>query len=88
MADHDIMVYALKSCRWCHKTKMWFSDENIPFEHVDVDALEGDEYTDMKAKVQEISGGRAFPVTVIDGEVIVGFKPELFAEKTKPAAAN
>lgn len=76
----DVMIYALKSCRWCAKTKFWFEDQKIPYKHVDVDALEGEEADAMAEEVERVSGGRRFPVTVINGEVVIGFQPEKFAE--------
>jgi glutaredoxin len=74
----DVFVYALSTCPWCRKTKQWFDDSAIPFEFVDVDTLNGDRADEMAAKAQELSGGRRFPVTVINGEVIVGFNPDKF----------
>jgi glutaredoxin len=84
----DVMIYALKSCRWCSKTKFWFEDEKIPYKHVDVDALEGDAASAMAEEVERVSGGRRFPVTVINGEVVVGFQPEKFAELAKGEAGQ
>ena len=36
-------------------------------------------------KAYELSGGRRFPVVVINGEVIVGFNPEKFLEHLQGA---
>ncbi len=83
MAEHDVMIYALKGCRWCAKTKHWFEDEGIPYKHVNVDALEPDEMAAMIKEVEEVSGGRTMPVTVIDGRVIVGWQPNDFEEAIK-----
>ncbi len=35
----------------------------------------------MADEVDRVSGGRRFPVIVIDGDVIVGFKPEEFEQR-------
>jgi glutaredoxin-like protein NrdH len=86
MTEHDVMIYALKGCRWCAKTKNWFEDEGIPFNHVDVDALKGDEFEAMIEEVERVSGGRNMPVTVIDGHVIVGWRPEEFEQAIKGEA--
>lgn len=83
MSQHEVMIYALKTCRWCSKTKSWFEDQHIPFKHVDVDSLDGEEAGAMADEVYRVSGGRRFPVTVIDGEVIVGFQPEKFEQCIK-----
>ena len=79
MAD-EVFVYALSTCPWCRKTKQWFTDSRIPFESVDVDALPDDEADEAADKAYELSGGRRFPVVVINGEVIVGYSPDKFLE--------
>jgi glutaredoxin len=81
-SQSDVMIYALTTCRWCSKTKLWFEEQNIPFRHIDVDALQGEAAAEVAEEVERVSGGRRFPVTVIDGVVVVGFQPEKFAELT------
>lgn len=80
MARDEVLVYALTTCPWCRKTKQWFTDSRVPFEAVDVDALSGDEQDAAAEKAYRLSGGRRFPVVVINGEVIVGHNPDKFLE--------
>ena len=82
MAD-DVVVYALSTCPWCRKTKQWFTDAKISFESVDVDCLPDDEQDAMADKAYRLSGGRRYPVVVINGEVIVGYNPDKFLEHLK-----
>ena len=81
----EVMVYALSTCPWCRKTKQWLQDSKIEFEAVDVDALPDDQQDEAADKAYELSGGRRFPVVVINGEVIVGFNPEKFLEHLQGA---
>lgn len=78
-----VMVYALSTCPWCRKTKQWFADSKIDFEYVDVDMLPADEQDEVADKAYKLSGGRRFPVVVINGEVIVGHSPDKFLEHLK-----
>ena len=55
----------------------------MPFEAIDVDLLEGDEQDAANDKAFELSGGRRYPVTVINGEVVVGYNPDKFLELLK-----
>ncbi len=81
MAETDeVFVYALSTCPWCRKTKQWFTDSQIPFDFVDVDLLKGDEGDEAAANAYALSGGRRYPVTVINGEVVVGYNPDKFLE--------
>jgi glutaredoxin len=82
MAD-DVYVYALSTCPWCRKTKQWFADNKVEFVAVDVDTLPDDEQDAVADKAYELSGGRRFPVIVINGEVIVGYSPDKFLEHLK-----
>jgi len=84
MAD-EIFVYALSTCPWCRKTKQWFTDSKVEFEYVDVDTLPDEESDEAAEKAYSLSGGRRFPVTIINGEVIVGFSPDKFLEHLKGA---
>ena len=79
----EVVVYALTTCPWCRKTKQWFTDSRIAFESVDVDALPGDQQDEAAEKAYKLSGGRRFPVVVINGEVVVGHSPDKFLEHLK-----
>lgn len=81
----EVFVYALSTCPWCRKTKQWFTDSKVPFESVDVDQLTGDAQDTASDKAFQLSGGRRFPVTVINGEVVVGYAPDKFVEHLKGA---
>jgi glutaredoxin len=76
----EVFVYALSTCPWCRKTKQWFTDNQIPFDFVDVDRLGGDAQEATSEKVFELSGGRRYPVVVINGEVVAGFNPDRYLE--------
>ncbi len=82
MAD-EVLVYALSTCPWCRKTKQWFADSKIAFEAVDVDTLPDAEQDAAADKAFALSGGRRFPVIVINGDVIVGYSPDKFLEHLK-----
>jgi len=76
----EVFVYALSTCPWCRKTKQWFDDSRSEYEAVDVDKLSGDEQDAAADKAYELSGGRRFPVVVINGEVVVGYNPDKFLQ--------
>ncbi len=78
-----IKVYALSTCPWCKKVKKFFEDEGVSFEAVDVDQVQGEEQKEALAEVEKLSGKRSFPVTVINEQVVVGFKPEELKEALK-----
>ncbi len=78
-----VMLYVLSTCPFCQMTKKYFEKHNIPYDFVDVDLLEDEEKEKTVAKVQEISGRRAFPVIVIGDKVIVGYDELSISEALK-----
>ena len=69
----DIKLYALSTCPYCRMTRKYLDGEGVDYQLTEVDLLEGDEREAAIAEVQRVSGGKSFPVVVIDDEVIVGF---------------
>ena len=62
-----VVVYKAEWCSWCHKTTDFLKENNVEFEARDVDNPEN------AREVMEISGQGGIPVTVIDGNVVIGF---------------
>ena len=67
------VLYALSTCPYCRMTKKYLDKNEVDYDLIEVDLLEGDEKEQAIAKVRELSGGTSFPVIVIGDEVIVGF---------------
>ena len=63
-----VTVYTTPTCPFCQQVKMYLAQRGVPFREVDVSQ-------DPAAAMEmvRISGQRGVPVTVIDGQVIVGF---------------
>jgi glutaredoxin len=79
----EVFVYTLSTCPWCRKTRRWFADSGIAFEALDIDTLPDEEQDEAAEKAYKLSGGRRFPVVVINGAVIVGHNPAKFLEHLK-----
>lgn len=68
-----IKVFALSTCPYCHQTRRFLADNNVEFDVVEVDKLDGQERSDTIEEVKRLSGGTSFPVVVAGEEVVVGF---------------
>ena len=71
--DHKVIVYSTPTCPYCIYAKEYFKEKNVSFEDVDV--------TKDRARAQEMvskSGQMGVPVIDIDGNVLVGFQPDMF----------
>ena len=71
-----IKVYALSTCPWCKKVKKLLDDHNVEYDVIDVDLVQGEDQAQALEEMEKLTGKRSFPVTVIDGQVISGFKQE------------
>jgi glutaredoxin len=70
-----VMLYALSTCGWCHKTKELLKELGIEYDYIDVDLLRGSEQTAAIGVIQKFNPDRNFPTMVInDKKCIVGFK--------------
>lgn len=75
-----VKLYALSNCPWCKKARQFFTNKQVPFECIEVDLLEGDERDKTVEEIRKLVGDAVFPVIIIGGEVILGYKPDDFAE--------
>jgi glutaredoxin-like YruB-family protein len=66
----DVVVYSAPWCPWCQKTKEFLKEHNIEFEDKNVETPEN------AKEAMEKSAQTGIPVTVIDGEVVIGFDVE------------
>ena len=76
-----VMLYALSTCPYCRMAKKYLDENDVEYDVIDVDLLEGDERTAVVADVKSLSGGTSFPVIVIGDEVIVGFNKVAIKEQ-------
>jgi glutaredoxin-like protein NrdH len=71
-----VKVYSLSTCPWCKKLKKYLDEKEIQYEATEVDLAQGDEQKKALEEVEKLTGKRSFPVTVIKGKAISGFKPD------------
>jgi glutaredoxin-like protein NrdH len=74
------MLYTLSTCVHCGAAKRFLRENNIEYDYVDVDKLDGREKDDVLSEMMEISGSTRFPTIVIGKKVIVGFYEDKLKE--------
>jgi len=75
-------MYTLSTCPWCHKTKQFFTRNNVPFTYVDYDLA--DEPTQEKIlRELDAAGATGFPFVKIGDQVISGYQPAAFSNALK-----
>ncbi len=75
MKNHKVTIYSTTTCPYCVYAKDYFKNKGVAFEdkNVSLDRAAGQE---MITK----SGQMGVPVIDIDGQIIVGFQPNVFEE--------
>ncbi len=76
----QVKLYALSTCPYCRMTRKFMDENEVTYDLLEVDLLEGDERDAAIAEVREVSGGASFPVVVVEEEVIVGFNKKRLKE--------
>jgi len=73
-----IKVYSTETCPYCNALKSFLKENKVKFEEIDVEK-------NQKAaeEMVEKSGQMGVPVTIINGEIIVGFDREKIEKKLK-----
>jgi glutaredoxin len=75
-----VKVYALSTCPYCRMARKYLDENDVAYDVVEVDLLEGVARETAIAEVKDLSGGTSFPVMLIDGEIIVGFNKKRMKE--------
>lgn len=68
-----IKLYSLTTCFWCDKVKSLFDEQGVKYSLIEVDSLSGDEQAKALAEIDRLTGQRAFPITVIGDQTILGY---------------
>lgn len=73
-----VTIYSTPTCHFCHMTKEFLKEKNIPFEDINV------AYDQKRAQEMiEKSGQMGVPVIDIDGKIIIGFDKEALKKALK-----
>lgn len=80
-AKGKIFLYALSTCGWCRKTKLFLNDEGLAYDYVDVDLETGADRSKVLDEVRKWNPNVSFPTMVInDRECVVGYQTDRVKE--------
>jgi len=79
--QHQVLFYGLSTCIWCRRTRQFLEDNDVAFEVVYVDLLQGAEREAAVEQVRRWNPSVSFPTLVIDNQrCIIGYRPEEIQE--------
>ncbi|MCX7988773.1 MAG: glutaredoxin family protein [Thermodesulfovibrio sp.] len=70
-----VKLYSLSTCPVCKKVKEFLSDNNVEYETIEVDILDGGEQWVALKELKKINPQETFPTVVVE-KAIVGFDEE------------
>jgi len=79
----NVMLYALSTCIHCRNTKNFLSENNIAYDFVDVDTLEGEQREKIIEEVKNYNPKISFPTLVYKDKVVVGYRPDEILQAIK-----
>jgi len=71
-------IYALSTCLWCKKSKIYFEEHKIPFVSVDYDKQAADRQREMMEEMRGAGCTGSFPFIKIGSACVQGYDPEEF----------
>lgn len=77
----DVVLFALSTCGWCKKTRMYLEENEIEYDYIYVDLTSNGERDEVMEELKKYNPNASFPTLVIDEkDVIIGYEPEEIAK--------
>ncbi len=80
MTNGKVKLLVLTTCLQCKALKELLDEHDVRFESTDVDLLYKDERDELFAQMKAYNEKKAFPVTYIGEEIIVGYQKRLILQ--------
>ena len=79
--NREVVLYALSTCAWCKMTRAFLDENEVCYECIYVDHIDGEEKEKLISFLTERLGRRpAFPTVFCGDEFVVGFQKERLRE--------
>ncbi|MBN2053313.1 glutaredoxin family protein [bacterium] len=71
----DVTLYALSTCGWCKKTRLFLEENGIEYTCIYVDLLDPEEKGRVLDEMARVTPRRVYPTVIVDGgKAVVGFR--------------
>lgn len=68
-STNNVILYALSTCGWCHRTKEYLNKLGVAYDYVDADLVDDKTSQEIEAEVIKWSKKEVYPTLVIDKKV-------------------
>jgi glutaredoxin-like protein NrdH len=73
-------LYALSTCIHCRNTKRFLDENNIDYDCIYVDQLQGEEREEIVNEIKKLNPAVSFPTLLIGKKVIIGFNKDKISD--------
>ena len=80
MKGHQVKLLVLTTCLQCKALKELLTKHNVEYESTDVDLLVKAERDELFAEMKKYNAKKAFPVTFIGQDIIIGYQKSLILD--------
>lgn len=79
-----VVLFGLSTCIWCRKTKDFLESNDVAFEYIFVDELQGDEKESVKQTIKKWNPSCSYPTLIVNNSsCIVGFEEDRIKTELK-----
>ena len=76
----EVKLLVLTTCLQCRTLKDLLTKHNVEYESTDVDLLVKDERDELFDEMKDYNAKKAFPVTFIGQDIIIGYQKSLILD--------
>lgn len=79
--EHHTVLYALSTCVWCRRTRRFLESNDVVFDYIYVDLIQGREREEALTEVRRWNPKATFPTLIVDdSQCVVGARLEEIKE--------
>lgn len=68
---HRVVMYAISTCIWCRKAKMFLANNNVEYEYIDIDRSSQKDREAIRADILRRGGRLLYPTIIVDDKVLL-----------------
>ena len=71
ISTHRVLMYAISTCLWCRKAKMFLENNSVEYEYIDIDRSSQKDREAIRADILHRSAPFLFPTIIVDDKVLL-----------------
>ena len=68
---HRVLMYAISTCLWCRKAKMFLANNNVEYEYIEIDRSSPNDREAIRTDILRRGGRLLFPTIIVDDKILL-----------------